>query len=340
MKPPITEATDVPADSSWNFPFHAPRRLAVFAAAFAGAATLASCAQGAASARDAVAAAPAPSTGPVVEIDDVYRFYRLYDAAAGRPTAAQLQQYIDAGSPGLRVFAEQRRTTGARIAEAMATTPETYSQARRCVDVLPNVRQRLQAALAALAFHYPEARFPPVTIAVGRGKPVGIGSPATGVQIGLEALCATSYLNPDVEDRFVHVIAHEFIHVQQAPELAQAETPTVLEASLMEGAAEFATELVSGQVAYSHLASIVAGRELQIETAFLADKAKTDVSAWLYNGSADKPGDLGYWVGYRIAKAYYLRAPDRRQAFREILQMQDAEAFLAASGWHPGMTFR
>jgi uncharacterized protein YjaZ len=176
-----------------------------------------------------------------------------------------------------------------------------------------------------------------VTIAVGRGKPVGIGSPVTGVQIGLEALCATAYLNPDVEDRFVHVIVHEFMHVQQAAELTDAQQPTLLEAALMEGAAEFATELVSGGVAYQYLPALAAGREAQIERDFIKDKSGRDLSRWIGNGTTQQPGDLGYWVGYRIAKAYYRRAPDQQQALREILELRDAEAFLAKSGWHPGI---
>src|SRR5690606_39387977 len=76
---------------------------------------------------------------------------------------------------------------------------------------------------------YPEATFPPVTIAVGRGRPVGIGHPTTGVQIGLEALCATDFLNPNVEDRFVHVIAHEFVHVQQDSALRSEEHTSELQ---------------------------------------------------------------------------------------------------------------
>jgi len=336
MQSPSTEAADVPVGLTCLslFPTH---RVAAMIAAFAGAAILASCAQGALPARGAAVASARPAQEPVIEVDDVYRFYALYDRTAGQPTSEQLQHYLDAGSAGLRVFAEQRRTTGARIAEAIAKNPGTFSQARRCVEPLPRVRRRLGEALATLGRLYPEARFPPVTIAVGRGKPVGIGSPVTGVQIGLEALCATDYLNPNVEDRFVHVIAHEFVHVQQAPELSDGENLTVLEASLMEGAAEFTTELISGSVAYSHLPPLVAGRESEIETRFLRDKAKRDLSDWLGNGTAEKPGDFGYWVGYRITKAYYRNAPDKRRAFREILEMKDAEAFLAASGWRPGM---
>lgn len=282
-----------------------------------------------------------PTAGPNIEIDDVYRFYKIYEAAGGRPTAEVLQHdYLDNGSPGLRIFAERRRITGERIAQAIAARPEIYANAKRCVETLPRVRQRLAAALRELARLYPEAQFPAVTIAIGRGKPVGIGSPTTGVQIGLEALCATDFLNPNLEDRFVYVIAHEFVHAQQAQSLVDSETLTVLEASLVEGVAEFVTELISGDVAYSHLKAVVAGREKEIETDFLTDLDKKDLSDWLYNGTAEKPGDLGYWVGYRIAKAYYLNAADKRVAIREIVQMTDANTFLAASGWRPGIEFK
>jgi hypothetical protein len=304
---------------------------------FIGTAMLASCAQGTRPSSSVAPEAARAAHAPVIEVGDVYRFYQLYDSTTGQPTAEQLQQYIDTGSAGLRVFVGQRRTTGVRIAEAIAKTPQTFSQARRCVEPLPRVRRRLGDSLAMLGRLYPDARFPPVTIAIGRGKPVGIGSPVTGVQIGLEALCATDFLNPDVEDRFVHVIAHEFVHVQQPTETTDAKNPSVLEASLMEGSAEFVTELVSGNLANSYLPAMAAGRELQIETAFLTDKDKHDLSEWIGNSSPEQPRDLGYWVGYRITKAYYQRAPDKQKALREIIGMRDAKAFLAASGWYPGM---
>lgn len=281
--------------------------------------------------------APAGS-GPAIHIEDVTRFYEIYEAAGGRPTAEQLQRdYLDRGSDGLKQFAKLRNITGVRIADSLAKQPALYANAKACMAALPRVRARLEEALRTLARLYPEARFPPVTIAVGRGKPVGVGGPVTGVQIGLEALCATTYLNPDVEDRFVYVIAHEFAHVQQAAVLTENEHPTVLELSLIEGAAELAAELIAGKVAYSQLAGQARGREQAIETAFAAEQDSKDLSNWLNNGTPEKPGDLGYWVGYRIAKAYYQQAPDKRRALREILEMTDAKAFLAKSGWRPGI---
>lgn len=94
--------------------------------------------------------APAVRSGATIEVDDVYRFYRLYDAADGQPAAEQLQSYIDTGSAGLRVFARERRTTGVRIADAIAKTPQVYTDARRCVKVLPRVRDRLKRSLERL----------------------------------------------------------------------------------------------------------------------------------------------------------------------------------------------
>ena len=51
----------------------------------------------------------------------------------------------------------------------------------------------------------------------------------------------------------------------------------------------------------------------------------------------EQGNDLGYWVGYRIVKTYYQRASDKQQALRDILELSDPHAFLAKSGWRPGM---
>ena len=284
------------------------------------------------------AATVSAAAGPVIQTEDVERFYRVYAAANGQPTAEQLQHdYLDAGTQGLHQFATIRRITGEAIATTLAKRPQIYADAKRCTAVLPRVRERLAMAMRELGRLYPEARFPPVTIAVGRGKPVGVGSPVTGVQIGLEALCATNWLNVNVEDRFVNVISHEYVHVQQVQALVDDEKPTVLSMSLIEGAADFVGELISGDVSYAYLKDMTKGREKDIETAFVADMKSRDLSHWLYNSTPEKPSDLGYWVGYRIVKSYYQHARDKRRALREIIEMNDPERFLAESGWHPGV---
>ncbi len=279
--------------------------------------------------------------GRVIHIEDVAAFYKLYDATHGHPTAEQLQHdYLDPGSEGLHHLAEVRNVTGSRIADTMAKHPEIYSDAKQCLVVLPRVRQRVDVALRTLGSLYPLARFPPVTIAVGRGKPVGVGSAVSGLQIGLEALCAVKWMDPNLEDRFVRVIAHEYIHVQQVAALDDDMHPTLLERSLIEGAAEFGAELLTGQpaeVSSPQMRAATLGHEKEIESAFLANEDNTDLSKWLDNSTYDKQGDLGYWVGYRIVKSYYQHDSDKRRALREIIGMTDPKAFLTKSKWCPGM---
>src|SRR4051812_13657994 len=64
----------------------------------------------------------------------------------------------------------------------------------------------------------------------------------------------------------------------------------------------------------------------------------TDVSRWLYNqgtstATPTRPGDLGYFIGYRIVEAYYQKQSDKVAALRDIIEIRDADAFLAASGY-------
>jgi predicted Zn-dependent protease DUF2268 len=280
------------------------------------------------------------STAPVIETADVDRFYKVYGAAHGHPTAEQLQRnYIDDGSPGLRHLAEIRNVNGETIAKAIAAHPQIFSDASRCIAVLPRVQKRVAAALSRLGRLYPRAEFPPTTIAISRGKPVAVAD-ATGVIVGLEALCAVNYLNPNVEDRFVHTAAHEYTHVQQAlrsPAFYENPKPTVLEASLIEGAADFVATLAASETAYrSPYAPSDRSREKALEIQFVADEDKTDLSHWIDNGTLTEPGDLGYWVGLRIVKSYYDHATNKREALRDIIEMKDARAFVAGSGWHPG----
>jgi uncharacterized protein YjaZ len=96
--------------------------------------------------------------------------------------------------------------------------------------------------------------------------------------VGLEAICGVTYFDANVEDRFVHVIAHEYIHVQQSESLTKKdEHPTVLEVSLIEGAAEFIDEMISGGVANPGVWAEAKGNEKEIQTAFVSDEDKTDL---------------------------------------------------------------
>jgi len=95
---------------------------------------------------------------------------------------------------------------------------------------------------------------------VGRGNSGGVTTEA-GVVIGLEALCNADWMQADVSDRFVHLIAHEYVHVQQPGARVEVEQPTLLYQTLVEGGAEYVGERISGQPSNAHLQRWTQGRE-------------------------------------------------------------------------------
>ncbi|WP_395330524.1 DUF2268 domain-containing putative Zn-dependent protease [Novosphingobium sp. BL-8H] len=286
----------------------------------------------------ALPAAARPQASAEIRIGDVDRFYALYDAAGGKPSAEVLQHdYIDAGSDGVRQFVPHRILSGQKLATEVALHPEIYQGARACLKVLPTVKARLETAFAKLAKLDPQAHFPPVTILIGRNNSGGTTG-ASGVLIGLEVACRSDWPQAEIADRLVHLIAHEYGHIQQPAALDDETLPTtVLRQSLIEGVAELLAELSSGDIGNAHLRDWTRGKQAEIDKRFLAEADSADLSDWLYNGrgTPDHPGDLGYWEGYRIAKAYYDHAKDKRTALATLIRLDSPKAILAESGWTP-----
>lgn len=283
---------------------------------------------------------PAPPAGRiVVQTDDVTRFFRVLDASGGKPSAVDLQRgYLDVGTDALHSFTGSRIGSMELLANAIQNRPELFAKARMCAAALPEIRERVAEALDRLGTLLPSARFPPVTVLVGRGNSGGVTT-EDGVVIGLEAQCNADWMQPDVGDRFVHLIAHEYVHVQQPGASVDVTQPTLLYQTLLEGGAEYVGGLISGQPANAHLQRWAQGRECALEHAFVQDSPGTDLSQWLYNGPGDdaRRGDLGYWIGYRIARAYISRAPNSTSAIATLLDVHPGTAttVLEASGWQP-----
>lgn len=268
-----------------------------------------------------------------VRYDDVDRFYRVYDMAHGRPSAAQLRHgYLETGSIGVRDFVPNRIVSSKALAAKIAGDRPMYERTRLCRAALPHVERRLRAAYLAFQTALPEAELPDTTILIGRGNSGGTTSP-TGVLIGLEVVCDPAAGTVPLDMRLFHLVAHELAHTQQATFRGD----TLLAAALNEGVAEFVGELISGAPANSEMFAKALVRAPEIERAFAAEMNGAEIKRWLYNGPGTNawPGDLAYWVGYRIAKSYYDRVPDKRAAVRTMLKSTDAKAFLTESGWAP-----
>jgi hypothetical protein len=287
------------------------------------------------------------------EIDDLRRFWAAYDAGGRDGNTAAFQRiYLDAATPGLRDFIHVRQLTAASIVHAVSRYRAYYAALSRSTRSLApddSVFTRIRRGYARIETLYPAAFYPPVTLLYGRfstGGTTGTHGLLLGMEFyGRDAAAPIDELNGFARDNqfslqrdLPALVAHEHAHVLQQAAGARGgrRGATVLEASLVEGGAEFVAELASGRASYADHFVTWRTRESEFWAAFQRDMQGTTVSRWLYNqgsSTAEWPGDLGYFMGYRIAQAYYLRASDKSAALRTLIAQPDPTGILRDSGY-------
>lgn len=280
---------------------------------------------------------------------DIDLFWKVYDAALAAPEGERARiferDYIGAGTVGLRDFNASGRADPATLADMLETRPAFLRSIRGTTESFAARRDEAVVAFRKLNTVYPEAIFPDCYFVVGQISSGGTASD-NGLLMGAEMFTRGpnvpmgelgdwergALMEPvDV----VPLVSHELIHFQQKLGPHQ----TLLMACLKEGSADFLGELVSGRlIARMRTTHEWANaREGELWTEFQKEMDGKDISHWLYgsSGGPNRPVDLGYWMGYKIAEAYYRNAADKKKAVRDILTFADPNAFLAASRYHP-----
>ncbi len=279
--------------------------------------------------------------------EDIPRFWEAFDQRGTLGAAHALDSlYFARGSRGLADFGRLRLSDRAGFARTVDLAAPYYASTRESMARIASMEPALRTVLRRLHAEVPDAVFPDVYFVVGRLSTGGTTS-ASGLLIGAEMYgrTADSLLGPPlnawhravlrpVED-VTAIVAHELVHYQQ-----RGAGATLLERALREGIADFVGERVSGKNINAGAQAWAESRERALWQEFRAVMLGTDVSGWLYNGSnaGDRPADLGYVMGYRIARAWFARQGGTPDAMRRMLDLrgrEEAERFVAESGYEP-----
>ena len=277
---------------------------------------------------------------PVVSTSDVHRFVEAArHMASADTTCAVLEGYLRDGSPGLAAYARKFSVGRAELCAAVHRQPDRYATLDTLLPALDTAVGRIGALFTRFQMMDPAARMPDVYLVVGNG--ISGGTTVRGrtptVLVGAELIRSASGLP--------WTVAHELAHTQQhypwwgqltgGPGFMRA---SLLRQSLTEGVADVVAEVLTGDPKRNAYGE---AHEAALWGEFQRDMHGHDYGAWLYNGRNQpkgnhRPADLGYWIGYRIAKAYYDRSLDKSRAMRELLTIHDFDAFLTSSGYRGG----
>ncbi|SEG37296.1 gliding motility protein GldB-related protein [Algoriphagus boritolerans] len=133
-------------------------------------------------------------------------------------------------------------------------------------------------------------------------------------------------------DQTVPIIVHEYVHLQQK----NASESTLLDLAIMEGAADFITHLILGQPTDPRVFDFGVANEEKLWVQFETQMNGENTDDWLFNTDNPEtgyPGNLGYFIGFRICESYYHQAVDKKSAIKEMLEIRDFEKFLKDSAY-------
>jgi len=274
---------------------------------------------------------------------DMDNFWRAYADAANVASTDEKErifqrEYLDKGSAGLKDFVKLRIKSARELVGVMQKRPKYYAALREITPRVAGMEPEIRASFRKLKELYPNAVFPDVYFLIGVMNSGGTTADS-GLLIGLEMHAKS----PDTDmtemdswlqqvlgpaDEMPQIVAHELIHYQQT-----SAGKTLLAQCLHEGSADFVGELISGGQINAHLPVYGDAHEANLWREFSQAMDKDNASRWLYQGdkSKDRPADLGYYLGYRIAESYYQHAADKKKAIHDILTVQDFPAFLQES---------
>lgn len=273
-----------------------------------------------------------------LEVDDLHRFARAQqEMRSGGDSASVLEhEYLAQGSPGLRSYAARYQLTATSQTRALRAHPGVFANAASFAESVAAAEPELRKAFGRLRDFFPDAAFPPIWFFVGHNGPAGLAQPE-GVLIAIERVAH----DPAA---ILALVMHELAHFQQAmvqgPEQYRriyGPDQTLLALALREGSAELIAELTAGRHINPAAERYGLAHEPELWERFRREMRNRDPGDWMFVQPAkrDWPPDLGYWIGYRIVRAYYERATDKQQAIRDVLTLTDFDGFLEASGYDP-----
>lgn len=273
------------------------------------------------------AAAHADPDSARLVTSDIALFWRTVDAAPPDSLAEYLERdYLEGGSVAVRDFIAGRIMSAEDLAAYVRDNRARYDSARAARLDVAAAEPAIRAAFHRLKTLYPDAVFPDVYFVIGRFNTGGTAS-KHGLLIGAEMYRDASKLPA--------IVSHEIIHFQQ-----HYDSPTLLEHSFMEGTADFLGEMISGAQINNAAKAYGLAHEHELWQEFNQHFDDRELYPWMYGKPADgRPNDLGYFIGYRIAQAYYERAADKSQAIRDIIGGlgggEMIKELLAKSGYDP-----
>ncbi|WP_412468705.1 hypothetical protein [Pedobacter sp. KLB.chiD] len=279
---------------------------------------------------------------------DIDRFWTAVDSVQSTNDITKQVQfvqklYVDKGTEGLKAFMQARDYDAKLWVELINKYPKFWQSIRANTLSVKGQVNLITTGVKTLKKIYPEMRPAKMYFTIGG---LSSGGTTTGDMVLVGAEIATADYKTDASElgdwlktvfknqqssNLVGLNIHEYVHTQQ-----KSGGNTVLVQCIREGAADFIAELVTKNPNINTYVIYGRQHEKELKRKFAIDMFSTATALWLYNGTNNSHPDLGYYIGYAICKAYYDQKSNKKQAVKNIIELdysneQQVVAFLDQS---------
>ncbi len=272
-------------------------------------------------------------------LDDAERFASLLSINSTPDEKQIKEKYLSLGTKGIEIFTPYRIKDEKNLTLAISKNPKAYKKGvELCLPVARNVASDAQQILKKVQLLLGQKKSATAFILFGANNSGGTAS-SEGLSLGLEVLCRFADTEEEAKEVILGFVAHEIVHVYQS-RLSKGEMSgsTLLSNALAEGVADFVANLALGKTTRSEKDRHRYGlkNEALIWSEFKTVMLGNTLEPWMYSSGSDgRPNDLGYWLGKRIAKAYYEKSDDKKKALNTLLYLDDPESILLTSAYSP-----
>ena len=274
-------------------------------------------------------------------LKDAHNFAELFKKQSHLTPHLLQTQYLDIGSKGIEIFTPRRIKSAENMFSMISNNKHVYNQALDiCLPQIESLKSEALQTLNETQKVLSQTQSAPVYIVFGANNSGGTAS-ENGLVLGLEVLCSLAQSKEEFKNVFMNFIAHEITHVYQNRAYVTHKNkpkPTLLFVSLHEGIADFVSGLVLNNISNAEILRHTYGlkHEKQLWKRFKSQMNGTKLGDWFYQtDTTNQPNDMGYWIGKRIAKAYYERAENKKEALITLINLKDANAIYKVSKYNP-----
>ena len=287
---------------------------------------------------------------------DIPRFWAAYDKITATKDSTRQYDYlntlfIDPGTPGLKAMMKARSYTAKSYIDAINQYPRFWNSVRANTLKADSYAKEIAVDIDKLKKLYPDLRPAQIYFTVGalrsggttKGNLILIGSElalADHNTVSSEFPADYSNLRTNFDSepykRIAFTNTHEYVHTQQKTTL----TDYLLAQSVMEGVAEFVAVKATGKASSAPAIAYGEANMERVRQKFESQLFNPGNGFWLYSNAANEFGvrDLGYYVGYAICEKYLEKAPDKKLAIKQMIELDyandaDLAAFVDASGY-------